>query len=71
MSKPGGVKLLYARINKAAERYCDSLYARTGSRIASGHEGCVHDAVDRTVQSMNLPSLSALHAESGPSQKKS
>ena len=70
LSKPAGVKTLYARINVAARRYCDSLYSRTGSRIASGYAGCVVDTVDHTVHSMNLPSLSALHAESGGGQKK-
>ena len=70
LAKPAGVKTLYGRINTAAKRYCESLYSRTGSRISSGFDGCVVDAVNTTVRSLNLPSLSALHAESGIPQKK-
>jgi UrcA family protein len=57
-----GVDTLYRRIHTAAGRYCEELHSRTGSRIATGYEECVTDAVNNTVSSLNLPSLSALHA---------
>ncbi len=66
-----GLDKLYARIHSAAGRYCESVLQVTGSRILSGYEACVTDAVNNTVHSMNLPSLSALHAERSHSQHSS
>lgn len=71
MSKPADVKTLYGRIHTAAGRYCEALFTRTGSRISSGYAGCVDDAVGTTVRSLNVPSLSALHADKAAPQRKS
>lgn len=66
-----GAKKLYARIHTAAGRYCENLYSRTGSRIANGYDECVVDAVNNTVHALNVPTLSALHADRGKPQRKS
>jgi len=71
LSTQSGVKTLYNRIHSAASRYCESIYSRTGSRIAAGYAGCVVDAVNNTVRSLNLPALTALHQEHASQQKKS
>jgi UrcA family protein len=58
-----GVNTLYARIYKAAKAYCADLNSLTGSRLVSGTSSCVTDAVANTVKGLNVPALSALHAE--------
>lgn len=63
MTTQKGVDTLYKRIHAAAERYCESLLIRTGSRVGNGYKSCVADAVSTTVQAMNLSTLSALHAD--------
>lgn len=63
LSTTKGVNSLYRRIQRAAAQYCDDLQWHTGSRIASGHEACVADAVGNTVRKLNVPALTAYHAE--------
>jgi UrcA family protein len=58
-----GVDTLYRRINTAAQRWCEDLNLRTGSRLSTGYRECVTDAVNSTVSALNLPGLSALHAD--------
>ena len=63
LNTASGVDALYRRINTAAQRWCEDLNLRTGSRINSGYRECVTDTVNNTVGSLNLPTLSALHAD--------
>ena len=70
LSTQVGVKTLYSRIHVAAKRYCESVFTHTGSRISAGYEGCVVDAVNNTVHSLNLPALTALHENREGPQKK-
>ena len=63
LNTASGVDTLYQRINTAAQRWCEDLNLRTGSRINSGYRDCVTDAVNNTVASLNLPTLSSLHAD--------
>ena len=58
-----GIDLLYARIQKAAKNYCAAVNSLTGSRVARSDSSCVADTVANTVKSVNVPALSALHAD--------
>lgn len=71
LSTQKGVDALYRRINRAAGQYCDDVLWRTGTRIASGHAACVADAVSNTVRTLNVPSLTALHAERSRTDQRS
>ena len=71
LTRQSNIKTLYNRIHVAATRYCESIYSTTGSRISAGYDSCVGDAVNNTVQSLHLPSLTALHSERSTQQKRS
>jgi UrcA family protein len=65
LATPAGVAALYARIRAAAEHYCDPARPVTGTRLSTAFDRCVKDAVATTVQKVNQPGLSALHAARG------
>ena len=70
LSTPAGVKALYSRIQAAAVHYCEPARITTGTRITSGYDLCVRDAVALAVRKVNVPGLTALHADrSGGSRK--
>ena len=57
-----GIEALYGRVRVAAEQLCEPTRVVTGTRLSNGYERCVKDAVATTVQKINLPNLTALHA---------
>lgn len=63
LSTPKGIDVLYGRIRRAADEYCNDVLSQTGSRIVRGQSACVADAVSNTVRVLKLPSLTALHVE--------
>jgi UrcA family protein len=64
-----GIQTLYARIHRAADRYCSDRLHVTGSRLVHGYGECVSDAIDNTVRAVNKPALSALHADRNKSMR--
>lgn len=62
LATAAGVEALYGRVRVAAEQLCEPTRAVTGTRLSNGYERCVKDAVATTVQKINLPNLTALHA---------
>jgi UrcA family protein len=62
LSTPAGIDALYGRIKTAAARYCEPAQAVTGTRLSARYDRCVKDAIATTVQKVNTPGLTALHA---------
>ena len=70
LATPAGVSKLYERIRAAAARSCAPLQeTMTGTRINTGYDACVHDAVGSTVEKLAIPGLTALHAARGGADK--
>jgi UrcA family protein len=62
LSTPAGINALYSRIKTAAALYCEPTRQLTGTRLTPGYNSCVKDVVATTVQKINTPGLTALHA---------
>jgi UrcA family protein len=62
LATPAGVAVLYSRIRGAAERYCEPARIVTGTRVTPEYDRCVKVAIATTVQKVNQPGLTALHA---------
>ena len=62
LSTPAGIDRLYARIRAAAAQYCEPARETTGTHVQLQYDHCVKDAIATTVQKVNVPALSALHA---------
>lgn len=62
LSTPAGIDALYGRIKTAAARFCEPAQPVTGTRLSARYERCVKDAIATTVQKVNTPGLTALHA---------
>jgi UrcA family protein len=63
LNRPTDVKILYRRINLAAEEVCGPR-STTGTNLPlPSWERCVAQAVDATVAKLDRPALSAYHRE--------
>jgi UrcA family protein len=62
LSRPADVQALYGRIQERAFTLCASLYRRSVATRLQTASSCAAAAVDRTVASVDLPALRALHA---------
>ena len=61
LKSSAGVEVLYKRIKKAAYEVCQLPTGTHQIRIESEFKACKIDAVDRAIQQVNLPTLTALH----------
>ena len=61
LNSSAGVEALYKRIKKAAYEVCQIPSGTHQIRIESEFKACKVDSVDRAIQQVNLPSLTALH----------
>ena len=61
LKSQAGVDALYKRIRKAAYEVCQMPTGTRQIRIESEFKACKLDAIDRAVQQINLPTLTALH----------
>jgi UrcA family protein len=61
LNSSAGVEALYKRIKKAAYEVCQMPTGTHQIRIESELKACKVDSVDRAIQQVNLPSLTALH----------
>lgn len=61
LNNSAGAEALYKRIKKAAYEVCQIPTGTHQIRIESEFKACKVDAVERAVQQVNLPTLTALH----------
>lgn len=61
LKSSAGVDALYKRLKKAAYEVCQMPTGTRQIRIEQEFKACKADAVDRAIQQVNLPMLTALH----------
>jgi UrcA family protein len=68
LKSKAGVDALYKRIAKAAYEVCQMPTGTRQIRIEAEFKACKLDAIDRAVQQVSLPALTALHQSKSSSK---
>jgi UrcA family protein len=63
LSHPAGVKVLYTRIQSAAQKVCAPLSGNRDLSLADAWAQCLSDAVSGAVQSVDQPALTSVYEE--------
>ena len=62
LDDPAGIAQLYARLQSAASKVCDTGYRAQVLFLAHGSRACVTAALERGVAAVDRPALTAYHA---------